>query len=152
MIIREISKKDLPKLAELYKQFWNEESNIEKMNIQFKKIKKANSHIILGAFENENMIGSVMGVICDELYGNCKAFMVIENMIVDNSKRKKGIGKKLIEEIEKIAKLRNCTQIILVTETNRKDACSFYESVGYLPEIQKGYKKKLNSINGLNNN
>ncbi len=32
---------------------------------------------------------------------------------------------------------------ILVTETDRIDACNFYQSVGYKPEIHKGFKKKL---------
>jgi len=45
-------------------------------------------------------------------------------------------------ELEKRAEER-CNQIILVTETNRIDACRFYESVGYKPEIHKGFKKKL---------
>jgi hypothetical protein len=31
----------------------------------------------------------------------------------------------------------------LVTETDRKDACNFYESVGFDPIKNKGYKKKI---------
>lgn len=42
-----------------------------------------------------------------------------------------GIGKALLGALEKQAKERRCTQIILVTEENRKDACRFYEANGY---------------------
>ncbi|CVK21373.1 hypothetical protein SPSPH_023630 [Sporomusa sphaeroides DSM 2875] len=110
---------------------------------QFKKVCENGTHILLSAVENERLIGSVMGVICEELYGNCKPFMILENMIVDNKCRNKGIGKALIAEIEKIAIDKNCTQIILVTEIDRIDACKFYESAGYSPTKNKGFKKKL---------
>ena len=79
----------------------------------------------------------------EELYGDCKPFLVIENMIIDSKYRKKGIGKMLIEQIEKQAKTKGCSQIILVTEVNRYDACGFYESIGFHPTANKGYKKKL---------
>lgn len=82
MVIREMIAEDIPKLAQLYKQFWNEESLVEIMHEQFIKFQKNNSHILISAIENNKLIGSVMGVICEELYGDCKAFLVLENMIV----------------------------------------------------------------------
>lgn len=142
MIVRDMIKEDIPQLAELYKQFWNEESSIDKMHIQFDKFKKNGSHILLSAVEDNQLVGSVMGVICGELYGNCEDFLVIENMIVDKKYRSRGIGKALILELERKAG-EKCSQIILVTETDRIDAYRFYESVGYEPEIHKGFKKKL---------
>lgn len=142
MIIREMTKDDIPQLAELYKQFWNEESCIDTMYIKFQKFTENGSHILLSAVESEQLIGSVMGVICEELYGDCKPFLVLENMIVDKKHRNKGVGTALIAELERrIAE--KCTQIILVTENNRIDACNFYESVGFRPDTYKGFKKKL---------
>jgi GNAT superfamily N-acetyltransferase len=98
---------------------------------------------LLSAVENGLLIGSIMGVICGELYGECRPFLVLENMIVDKEYRNRGVGKALMSELEKIAVEKTCTQIILVTETNRIDACKFYESKGYSPNIHTGYKKKL---------
>lgn len=70
---------------------------------------------------NGLLVGSVMGVTCEELYGSCKPFLVLENMIVDRKYRNKGVGKALISEIEKIAA----------------------ETLGYSPNTHKGFKKKL---------
>ncbi|TGE38877.1 GNAT family N-acetyltransferase [Desulfosporosinus fructosivorans] len=142
MIVRDMIKEDIPQLALLYKQFWGEESSIETMYVKFYKFQENGSHILLSAVEDNQLIGSVMGVICEELYGDCKSFLVLENMIVDKKYRNRGIGKALIMELE-IRAAEKCNQIILVTETNRIDACRFYESVGYKPEIHKGFKKKL---------
>jgi GNAT superfamily N-acetyltransferase len=134
---------DIPALAKLYKQFWGEDSCIKAMQQQFNSLCKTNTHIILSAVYNEELIGSVMGVICGELYGNCQPFMVLENMIVHDQYRNKGVGKALIAELEWIAAHKNCSQILLVTELDRIDACQFYESAGYNPGTHKGFKKKL---------
>jgi ribosomal protein S18 acetylase RimI-like enzyme len=142
MIIRELQLDDLPQLSRLYQQFWNEISDVEKMKKQLHKINSQNTHIILSAVDGNNLLGSIMGVICEELYGDCQPFLVIENMIVDKSSRKMGIGKALLYELEKQAKGRGCSQMILVTEADRLDACSFYESFGF-QQHHKGYKKKL---------
>ncbi|MDF2633727.1 MAG: acetyltransferase [Pelosinus sp.] len=143
MIIRDMIVDDIPALAKLYKQFWDEDSCIEAMHQQFDKLDKTNTHVVLSAVQNEELIGSVMGVICGELYGTCQPFMVLENMIVHNQYRNQGVGKALIAELEKIAVHNNCSQILLVTESSRIDACKFYESAGYSPDTHKGFKKKL---------
>lgn len=146
MMIREMVADDIPELALLYKQFWSEDSCIETMYQQFKKFCESGTHVLLSAVENGRLIGSVMGVICEELYGSCKPFLVLENMIVDSKYRNKGVGKALISEIEKIAVQKSCTQIILITDTHRIDACRFYESAGYNPSTHKGFKKTLTKI------
>ena len=143
MLIREMVIEDIPQLANLYKQFWNEESCVDTMNRKYSQFVKEDSHILLSAIENDVLIGSVMGVICGELYGDCRPFLVLENMIIDKDYRNRGIGKELVFELEKRATEKNCTQIILVTESDRVEACKFYESVGYHPETHKGFKKKL---------
>lgn len=143
MIVREMITDDIPQLAQLYKQFWDEESSVETMRKKYNQFQENGSHILLSAVENGELIGSIMGVICGELYGDCRPFLVLENLIVDRRYRNQGVGKALTSELEKKAAEKNCTQIILVTETNRIDACRFYESAGYNPDTHTGYKKKL---------
>lgn len=143
MIIRMMNIKDIPALAALYQQFWGESSSIEKMEKQFTALQSKDTHILLCAADGNLLVGSAMGIICEELYGDCRPFLVIENMIVDRNSRNKGVGRVLIAQLERLAKERDCTQVILVTEANRTDACSFYESAGFHPTANRGYKKKL---------
>lgn len=143
MIIRKMHEEDIPGLAILYKQFWDEDSCVEKMQKQFKKLEHNDTHIILSAVMRGHVIGSVMGIVCEDIYGDCRPFLVLENMIVEKSFRNQGVGNALFAELEKLAKAQNCTQIILVTEADRTEACNFYESMGFDPVINKGYKKKL---------
>lgn len=143
MEIRNIEIGDMKSLSKLYYQFWEEESDIEKMERKFCELQNNKSYIFLCAVEKNRLIGSVMGVVCDELYGKCMPFLVVENMIVDSEYRRKGVGKLLFQELEKQAIDKGCVQVILVTDEARKYACGFYESIGFHPTNNKGYKKKL---------
>ena len=143
MNITDLEEIDLPALVLLYKGFWGEESSVDKMKSTFSKLKNNPDYIFLAAHCDDQLVGSVMGIICHELYGECKPFMVVEDLVVDKNTRRKGIGSLLMNSIEQKAKERDCCHIILVTETNRHDACQFYESLGFDPEKNKGFKKKL---------
>ena len=143
MDIRDMRIEDMAPLAALYSQFWREESNTAKMREKFTRLRDNEAYILLCAVDGGRLIGSVMGIVCEELYGECEPFLVVENMIVDKSGRKGGVGRALFRALENKAKERGCTQIILVTETERRDACGFYESMGFHPSANKGYKKKL---------
>ncbi len=143
MIIRKMIDKDIDELPGLYRQFWGEESSIEKMRDTFNKLKTNPDYIFLSAVVDNQLVGTVLGIICRELYGECKPFMVIEDFIVDENFRRMGIGRKLMNEIEKIAQKNNCVNIILVTERDRVEAISFYEAVGFNSNTHKGFKKSL---------
>lgn len=143
MEIIRLTENDLVDLAGLYKQFWDEESSLEKMKSSFHKVSKDPNYIYLVAKEGGILAGSVMGIICENLYGECRPFMVIEDVIVSHDFRRKGVGTILMRELEKIAMKRNCCQTIFVTETRRKDAIVFYQSLGYDADSHKGFKKKL---------
>lgn len=143
MNIRRMIKDDIPDLARLYKLFWNEESSIQRMENLFDGLLDNKDYLILSAIENNRLVGSIMGIICYELYGECKPFMVIENFIVDPEYRRKGIGRSLFLEIEKYGTKNKCYQIILVTANNRQDAINFYIKMGFKPNKYTGFKKSL---------
>jgi len=148
MEIRKLTENDLVSLAVLYKQFWGEESSLEKMRATFQRLKRNSSYILLVADEQNNLVGSVMGIICEELYGDCKPFMVVEDVIVDKHQRRLGIASSLMGELERCAAKHNCNYIIFVTESERAEAHRFYESLGYKSDAYKGFKKRLNGNRG----
>lgn len=142
MIIRKLEKSDMEQLANLYEQFWGVKSDVSKMICQFEILERENNHILLAAEKDGLIIGSVMGVVCKELYGDCSSFLVVENMIVDKCFRRNGIGSKLLSKLESMARSLQCSQMILVTEADRPDACNFYEKYGF-QKNSRGYKKKI---------
>jgi ribosomal protein S18 acetylase RimI-like enzyme len=150
MRIERLKKDDIPPLAELFRQFWGEKSSTEKMTSIFSRIKTNPAYTLLAAKQKDRLVGFAMGIICEELYGNCNPFMVIEDVIVDKRQRGNGVGSALMRELEKDAMAHDCCQIIFITEANRTDALRFYRSLGYEFEPYKGFKKKLGA--GQQNN
>ncbi len=143
MNIREIDKNDLGSLIKLYQEFWGDISNLQKMQSLYDKLIKNPDYIILCAEIEQKVVGTLMGIVCYELYGDCKPFIVMENLVIEPNYRKKGIAKALLTELEKIAKNKNCSQVQFITEKNRKDAVSFYSSMGFNPSSHIGFKKLL---------
>ncbi len=141
--IVKIKRNDLPDLALLFKELSGKETDINKMLQCFELMEKNQGYYVLGAIYNGILVGSLMGIICLDLVGECQPFMVIENVIVSSEFRGIGIGKKLMIEIERVAKEKNCSYTMFVSGTKRKEAHKFYESLGYnLDEVQ-GFKKYL---------
>lgn len=143
MEIRRLIEQDLPALAELYTQFWGESSSLEKMGATFQRIEQNPQYIVLVAEDGGRLAGSLMGIVCDELYGNARPFLVIEDVIVDKDHRRAGVGSALMREMERNAVENDCHYIIFVTEASRASAHSFYESLGYKADGYKGFKKRL---------
>jgi ribosomal protein S18 acetylase RimI-like enzyme len=143
MQIVTLSEQDLPALAELYRQFREEESYLEAMRKTFQRLEKDRNYIFLGVRLRDRLVGSVMGVLCEELYGECRPFMVVEDVIVDRAHRRQGIGSLLMRGIEERAVRNRCSHIMLVTDSSRREALAFYESLGYHPNDYRGFKRYL---------
>ena len=141
--IRRINETDLEAISNLYQYFWNENSNIIKMKEKYNELKKNTKYIFLCAEIDNKVIGTIMGIICDELYGECNPFLIIEDLIVNKEYRNMGIGKRLMNELENIAKQSKCSQIQFITEANRSDTISFYESLGFNSKTHIGFKKNI---------
>lgn len=141
-IIR-IKRNDLEDLSLLFEELSGKKTDINNMHQNFELIGKNEDYYVLGAKCDGNLVGSLMGIICHDLVGECKPFIVIENVIVSNEYRGKGIGKKLMTEIERIAKEKNCYYTMFVSGIQRKEAHKFYESLGYKLDEVQGFKKYL---------
>lgn len=141
--IRKIQKEDLIGLKELYKDAFNSETNYEKMVEVHRIIENNENYILLCALINDKVIGSVLGVICQELIGNCTPFLVIEDVAVLSTCRRFGVAKKLMLKIEEYAKINKCNMILFVSSEHRIGAHKLYESLGYAVDKVNGYRKRL---------
>ncbi|MFU1792608.1 GNAT family N-acetyltransferase [Paenibacillus azoreducens] len=141
--IRHIQEKELPALGRLYEELMEIHTNVDQMRQVFKSAERSGNYHLIGAFYEGELAGSLLGIVCLDFIGACKPFMVIENVIVSDRIRRQGIGKKLMDEIEKIARENGCGYIILVSGEQRKEAHVFYEQLGYRDEKVEGFRKHL---------
>lgn len=145
VIINEIEADSLEALNELYGELSGSRTEPAKLEEAFRRIKADSRYILLGAYVDGELLGSMMGIVCQDLIGDCRPFMVIENVVVSSRARRQGLGKKLMTAIEQTARERDCYYIILVSGEKRKEAHVFYESMGYRDEKVEGYRKHLSS-------
>jgi GNAT superfamily N-acetyltransferase len=141
--IKRIARTELPDLSRLFEELSGKPGCSKKMAENFEWIANNEDYILLGAFLDGKLAGSLMGIICHDLVGECQPFMVIENVIVSKNMRGCGIGKQLMQAIERLGKERNCYYTMFVSGTHRKDAHRFYESLGYRLDEVQGFKKYL---------
>ncbi len=143
MEISLITEQDVQKLADLYQQLIPNDISYSKMRDVLKRNKNNPQHIVVGAKINGKLVGSLLAVICEMLFGQCKSFMVLEDVIVDKSLRGRGIGKALMKYIEERAKKANCSYIMLITDADRLNSQKFYTSLGYKTKDYCAFKKHL---------
>ena len=86
------------------------------------ELEKEKDEILIGAFEDEKMLGCCMLIKVD------KATVRLRQMAVLNNLQGKGIGRALMQFAENIARDRGYWKIIMHA---RASAIGFYEKLGY---------------------
>jgi len=141
--IQPVTADELDELAILYRELAGRNTPLRKMRKSLEWMQSNPDYIVLGARWKGILVGSLMGIICHDLVGECRPFMVLEIVIVSQRYRRRDIGKKLMQEIEKVARRRKCYYMMFVSKGQRKEAHRFYESLGYRLDAVKGFKKYL---------
>ena len=141
MIIEKLKKADIPQLIELYKELVDDENTVETANEVYEKMLADENYYLIVAKEDDKIVGSVLLIICHSIPLTGMPFVVIEDVIVIEEYRRFGVGRKLFEEIDRIALENNCCYSMLVSSGFRKEAHIFYENQGYNEEV-KGFRKK----------
>lgn len=135
---------DLQGLKTLYENgFEGSKTDISKMQDVYSQIANNQMYNVLCAKIENKIVGSVLGVACHELFGNCQPFMVVEDVVVHSDYRRMGIATQLMIELENSARELNCSMIIFVSSAHRSGAHKLYESLGYGIDEVNGYRKRL---------
>lgn len=129
--IRLCTTNDYASVFKLLKQLWADlmldYESIEK--VYEKALKSDSQKFVVGLIDNR-IIGFCSLTIKNNLWqaGNLGH---IDELVVDRDFQGKGLGKKLMNEITKIAKDSSCKRIELDSAFHRREAHLFYENLGY---------------------
>jgi ribosomal protein S18 acetylase RimI-like enzyme len=97
---------------------------------------KVNPELFLVGVEGNKVIATVMGG-----YEGHRGW--VNYLGVDPAYRKKGLGRQMIESIEKILLERGCPKINLQVLANNTEAMTFYERIGYKKDEVVSFGKRL---------
>lgn len=139
-VVRAATGNDIPRILELYEeQLVIGTSGAEKQrNPAFEDYRRALSMIdalpgceLVVAEEQGEVIGTMMLMIVPNLSHRALPWAVVENVVVDSSNRRKGVGKLLMDYALMRAREAGCYKIQLSSNKSREEAHKFYESIGY---------------------
>lgn len=138
MEIRRITLNDLDRVFELLNKLYENKLKYEKFKEIYKvKLNDENSYYIVAIEENK-----IVGILTSELQvklHRSKKQCFIEDLIVDENYRNKGIGKALLQNAVEYAKNNDCEVIELTCYINNENAHRFYENNSF---IKHSYKFK----------
>lgn len=141
-LLQPVQKKDVLALARMYEIFMELVVDEKTLEDTWEAVQQQKGHHLLGYYKDGALLASIVAVICPQLTGDCRSFMVVENVVVSDACRGQGIGKILMGAVEELAEQQGCTSILLVSTGHRKDAHRFYEQCGYDEDV-RGFRKHL---------
>ena len=126
-LIMQVHKLHVSKRNDIYK-------DIDPMNFEEFKTELSNSNNIylIAEFENEIVgicFSQIKEILNNKIIRNRK-ILHIEDICVDENYQKKGIGKKLYNQILELAKEKNIDDIELMVWGFNENAIKFYENLG----------------------
>lgn len=137
MEVKKMEEQDLEQIRILYKELVPDGCSLETLKKNFDRIKDLPEYAILVAKEGDQVLGSAIGIICVALD---TPFLVVENVVVDESCRGMGIGRKIFEALDAFALKNGCGYAMLASSGFRHGAHRFYEAVGFDDDV-RGFRK-----------
>ncbi|MFT7472072.1 MAG: N-acetylglutamate synthase-like GNAT family acetyltransferase [Kiritimatiellia bacterium] len=86
---------------------------------------------VFGAYRESLIVGTCTLNICANLSWSGRPYGIVENIIVTENERTKGIGKSLLLFARRMAESKNCYKVALMTRQKGPETISFYRSAGF---------------------
>jgi GNAT superfamily N-acetyltransferase len=105
----------------------------------FEQIEADPRQRLLVIVHGRRVVGTASFIILPNLSYGGRPHAIIENVVVEESERGKGLGERLVRYCLDQARAAGCTHLSLTTDARRLDAHRFYERLG-LNHSHKGYR------------
>lgn len=140
IIVREANQNDIYSIQKLLESL-TQDSNVHVLEKQINFFRDSNDNYLLVADLNNSVVGTVQLNICPDAMYKQQPYALIENIIVEKTTEKQGIGKALLNKVEEICANHNCSKIMLLSSNLRNEAHNFFEQSGYSGSTKKGFIK-----------
>lgn len=139
-IVRAAVPADAVALQSLYRQLIDDE-NVNVAGPQIQRIADEGRGRLFICESDGHVIATALVALCaDVMYGG-QPFAVIDNVVVSQTCRGRGIGRILLREVEQFCSLRDCSKMMLLSSALRVDAHRFFESAGFRSDLKRGFVK-----------
>lgn len=140
MIIEKLKEEDIGELIELYKELMDHKNDPAECLEIYKEMLKDDKYLLVVAKEDGKIVGTALAICCMLVGYSGKNFLVVEDVVVKSTMRGRGVGKKIMDYIDKFAAEKKCGYTCLISGAKREGAHKFYENVGFNEPV-RGFKK-----------
>ena len=141
IFVRKAEIMDVESISQLSDQLGYLSTN-DAIKNRLSEILKNKDNCVFVACEGKTIAGWILGFYT--LRVESDPLIEIGGLVVSENYRKKGIGKILVDEVVKWAKLRKCNQVRVRCNVLRIESHKFYENIGFeLKKEQKVFNKQL---------
>ena len=130
---RTANEADVAELLRLYGQLSSGRSGLDgdRLRTLLRKIATYPDYAVYLACDGETVVGTFALLIMDALGDRLAPAGVVEDVVVDGSRRGQGIGRAMMEFAMAKCTEAGCYKMALSSNINRADAHRFYESLGF---------------------
>ena len=146
MEIREAQLSQLSSVLALYDEYDRTKSNWPSLAQQekiFNALQQSGGCVLI-ALEIESIVGTCTLNVCPNFSWSGRPYAIIENVIVTEGFRNRGIGKALLNHASKVAEGKGCYKVALMTGSKEPSTLKFYESAGFSGSKQ-GFQRRFNA-------
>ena len=86
---------------------------------------------LLAVVVEDMVVGTADLAVVSNLTHHGMAWAIVENVVVDQDRRRSGLGRALMEEIVRRCRQADCYKIQLLSRNHRQSAHVFYQSLGF---------------------
>jgi GNAT superfamily N-acetyltransferase len=134
IILREANEGDLPAVLALYAQLGQDDGSVLSLNeadrifAKFRSYPDYRIHVVL---DGEKVIGTFALLIMDNLGHLGTPSAILEDVVVAEELRGRGIGKAMMAYANDLCRQKGCYKMTFSSNMNREPAHRFYESLGF---------------------
>ena len=141
MPIREATESDFSRIMELYRQLQPEDPVLAdgRDRIAFGEILRNPSLFLFVLEESGHIQSSCYLNLIPNITRSARPYGVIENVITDESARRKGYGKRVVTYALETAWAADCYKVMLATGSKRTGTRAFYEACGFRGDEKHAY-------------
>ncbi len=140
--IRTASSADLPALLALYAELHPDDLPLppRRAGELWPSIQAQPGRQVLVAVDAAELVGTVDCSVLANLTRGGRPFMLLENVVVAASARRRGVGRRLLDAVFDLARTTGCYKVQLLSRAERLEAHAFYESCGFRV-LAAGYRR-----------
>ena len=137
--VRLAEERDVPRIVELHRELTISNSEVEHSRnptladyqLVFAEIRSDPRQKLLVVEQQGEVVGTIVLLVVPNLSHNGTPWAFLENLIVTERHRRRGLGRMLLEHAVELARKSGCHMVELCSDVRRKEAHSLYNSMGF---------------------